>query len=247
MMLPLDLENAGSRVIRVDTANGGTQVTATFPIAGWRPGAYALPPVPYTIDGVAYQATFDTLRIQSVLPADTAGIKPKPLKDVMGGDRVWWPWLLGALLLALAAIAYYLWRRRARNIVAAPGPARPPREVALEKLDAARNAGLLERGDAKGFYTCMTDALRGYVAAIDGSMSMDLATSEIAGRMRARGPDPAGVELLTMLGAADLVKFARRNPSSDEAMREWSRVRAWVAEAVWPPRTAQVDDERSAA
>jgi hypothetical protein len=248
LVLPQDLENAGSRVIRNDTAGSGMQVTATFPIAGWRPGTYALPAIPYRINGVAYEAALDSLRIQSVLPADTAGIQPKPLKGVLGGERVWWPWLAALLLLALAAVAYYLWRRRRRAVVAVAAPARPAREVALEKLDAARADGLIERGEMKAFYTRMSDALRSYIAAVDAPLSMDLTTSESAGRMRARGADPAGVALLTMLGAADLVKFARRTPSAAEAEREWTRIRAWVAEATWPPRTgAAAGDERSAA
>jgi hypothetical protein len=239
LTLQPDLENAGARVIKADTTPQGIQITAEYPIAGWRPGAYALPVIPYTVNGAAYAATFDSLRIASVLPADTTGVQPKPLKSVLGGDRVWWPWLLLLLLLLAAALAYWWWRRRGRNDVETPViPMRPAREIAIERLEHARASGMVERLEMREFYGETSDALREYIAAIDPEMSTDLTTSEVAAVVRRRGADATGVELLTLLGAADLVKFARRLPRTAEAYEEWSRVRKWVDEAVWPPSVA---------
>ena len=53
------------------------------------------------------------INVVSVLPADTTGVQPKPAKDVLGPDRLWWPWiLLAALILVALALAYWWWRRR---------------------------------------------------------------------------------------------------------------------------------------
>jgi hypothetical protein len=248
LVVPQDIENAGQRVIRTDTAAGAEQITAQFPLAGWRPGAHALPPVTYAIDGRAYVVSFDSLRITSVLPPDTSGIKPQPLKSVMGGTRVWWPWILALLvLLLIGALLYWWWRRRNRVVAAlVVVPARPARDVALERLDAARAAGYVERGSMKEFYSEVSDALRTYVASIDYLLSSDLTTSEMAGRIRRRGADPAAVELLTLLGAADLVKFARHRPGAAEAMDEWTRVRAWISDAPWPPGSGEANAATSA-
>jgi hypothetical protein len=237
LVLPAELENAGDRTITIDTSATGLEITAEYAVAGWRPGAHALPVVPFTIDGVTYAATFDSMRIQSVLPADTTGIKPKPLKAVLGGTRVWWPIL--ALLLALlvvAAIAYVIWRRRANRIVELPAaPRRPARDLALDRLQRARDAGLVERGDMKQFYSEMSDALREYVAAVDASLTTDLTTTELTLATRRRGATAAAVDLVTLLRSADMVKFARRVPDPAEAYDVWARARAWVSDVTWPP------------
>ena len=249
MPLPIEVENAGKRVLTIDTTADGIEVTAQYQIAAWRPGAHALLPIPFTVNGVAYTATFDSLRIRSVLPADTTGIQPKPLKAVLGATRVWWPWIVAAiLLLAIAAVAWWLYlkRRRPAAEAAAPVVTIPPRELALGLLDRALAAGLVARGDFKQFYSEVTDALRGYAAAIDPALSQDLTTSEVAALLRRRGAEPAGIELLTLLGAADLVKFAKREPRSGDSMAEWTRARRWVAEVTWPPVTILNDTERVA-
>ncbi len=246
LVLPLEIENAGDRTITVDTTAAGIALTATYAIAAWRPGSHALPALSYTVDGTPYTVSLDSLRIQSVLPADTAGIKPKPLKPVLGANRVWWPILaLIAALLAIAAIVWYV-RRRRRIPVAVPIiPRRPAREVALDRLERARANGHVERGDLKTFYSEISEAMREYVAAVDLTVTPDLTTAEAAAALRARGTDAAAVELLTLLGAADLVKFARRTPRVADAYAEWTRAQRWVADVQWPP-VNHSDVERAA-
>src|SRR5690606_34481049 len=109
-------------------------------------------------------------------PADTAGIEPKPAKDVWGASRIWWPLLLAAAIaLLLLALAWYLWRRRRpRTVEAAPAPVVPPREAALERLAQARAAGYVERGELKPFYTELAAALRTYLEAIEPALGADL-------------------------------------------------------------------------
>jgi hypothetical protein len=235
LTLPLDFENAGERVLKADTTPTGIQVTATYPLAAWRPGAHFIGAVPLTINGAQYDASFDSVRIASVLPPDTTGLQPKPLKSVIGGTRVWWPWIVALLLLLALVLLYWLSRHRDRAEEVPVIPARPAREVALERLDDARTSGMVERGELKEFYSAVSDALRAYIAAVDPLLSSDLTTSEVAGRIRVRGVDPAAAEMLTLLGAADLVKFARRMPRAAEAHDEWLRVRKWVADTRWPP------------
>ncbi|MEO5509209.1 MAG: hypothetical protein ABIS27_01170 [Longimicrobiales bacterium] len=246
LLLPRDLENAGTRTIRSDTTATGVEVTAVYSIAAWRPGMHALPEVSFTIDGAPHVAAFDSLRVQSVLPADTTGIKPKPLKGTLGGTRVMWPWLALLVALLTAALAYWLWRRRRRPVAIVPAlPARPPREIAMERLERAREAGLVERGELKEFYSEISGAVRDFVEAIDPALSQDLTTSELASRVRGRGAHAEGVELLTLLGAADMVKFARRAPRAAEAYEEWTRATRWVSDATWPP-APRVELERVA-
>ena len=163
LALPADVETAGRRVIQVDTtAEGRIAFTAAYPLTAWRPGDVTLPatrvvvrPPPgdrpqqqTTQRDDTISVTFPAFDIESVLPGDTTGIEPKPAKDVLGANRVWWPFLVaGAVLLALL-VSLYVWRKRRRPaLVVAPTAVVPPRERALAALEAARASGMVERGE----------------------------------------------------------------------------------------------------
>jgi hypothetical protein len=231
--LPEDIEQAGHRVMRVDTAGGANRVTVLYPLTAWRPGGHVLPPatIGYVADGARQEtvAEFPAFAVRSVLPADTTGVEPRPARDVLGASRLWWPILLAVLLAAImaAALAWW-WRRRRRDDVPviAVVPAVPPRAAALARLDELARSDLLARGDFRTFYQQLTAVLRRYAAAVEPAWGVDLTTSELAGRMRVR--DAGSVELLRILGAADLVKFAKADAAADAARRDLAAARTWV-------------------
>src|SRR5690606_25941158 len=100
---PSELESAGARIMLRDSTPDGVYITVLYPLTAWRPGDHPLPSIPFQVNGSMAQATFEALRIQSVLPPDTTGIEARPLKSVLGGTRVWWPWILGAIAALLLA------------------------------------------------------------------------------------------------------------------------------------------------
>ncbi len=247
-----DVEAAGRARVRVDSAGAGRIATAVYPLTAWRTGTeLQLPSLAFTIrDGSAEEVvrtTFPPFSLSSVLPADTAGIEPKPAKDVWGANRVWWPWLIaaGVLLLALAA-AYWLWRRRQPREVVDVEPAVSPREAALARLADLRTAGFVERGEMKPFYSAITTALRAYLEAVDSELGADLTTSELAGHARRRGAPPALLELLRLLGGADLVKFARARPDAPQAYRDLEAARHWIEAYDGPERARALETGRAA-
>jgi hypothetical protein len=227
-----DAEGAGVRVLRSDTTGGELELTAAYPITVWKPGALRLPTTQIRLltesgqDSVRVE--FPEAHVLSVLPADTSNIEPRPARDVLGGDRVWWPWLAGlVLLLALAALATWLWRRRrhpAEEVVLQPGM--PPRQAALALLDRARSLRLIEAGEIKRFYSLVAEALRMYIEAIEPAWSADLTTTELASLLLDRRAET--VPALEVLTRADLVKFAKARPDADTAHADWSAARAWV-------------------
>ena len=251
LALPADLEMAGRRTIRRDTVGGQPRLTAVYPLAAWRPGQHTIPPAevriaePGTVR--AASAAFPVVVIRSVLPADTAGVQPKPAKDVLGGNRLWWPILLLALLLLLLGAALWYWYRRRRAAAAEPVPATPelpPRERALRALDAARARGAVEAGDLKGFYSAVSDALRAYVEALDARLGADLTSTELAQALHRLGRDAETADLRRVLQGADLVKFARRRPTPLTAYDEWQRARSWVER--YSPAPEAEGEERAA-
>lgn len=236
-----DIENAGRRRETSEPIEGGGErLTIAYPLTAWKPGPVELPALSIGLIGPGEeQRTLDvrwpSAVVRSVLPADTAGVQPRPLKDVLGANRVLWPILLAlALALAAAAAAIY-WVRRRRPVpepVLAPGL--PPRERALAALDRARELGLLEAGEVKAFYTLVTDAVREFIEAVEPRWSRDLTTSELLALLPGEVEESARERLGDLLQAADMVKFARRRPDTAAALEEWQAARDWVAAFVRP-------------
>ncbi len=239
LSVPTDVEAAGRRTIRVDTVDNRVVYTVSYPLTAWRPDSLVLLPAQIEVVTGRNQdrlsAPFPVIAIRSVLPADTAGIQPEPPKDVLGANRLLWPILL-ALVLLLALLVFAWWRYRKRR----PRPQEEvkalgsPRDLALEALDRARNAGLVEAGAMKEFYSLVSEALRQYLDRIEPRWGADLTSSELAGRMRGMADEVDVAAVVTVLGEADLVKFARRSTTADDALAKWSMARKWVERFDWP-------------
>lgn len=243
-----DVENTGPRRLTEDAlADGTRQITAYYPVTAWRPGSHALPAIAVQLlssDGAerTFDVTADPIHVASVLPADTAGIEPRPPKDVIGGERsLAWLWLLA--LLAVIALAAWLVRRRRRAVGLELVPGVPPRDVALATLERARSGRYVEAGDYKSFYTLVSDALRHYHDAIEPAWGADLTTGELLLRMRAdeRAPDITPLE--RVLHTADMVKFARVTVDAEHAWSDLDAARAWVERLDWPPPPPQPAEE----
>ena len=236
--LPADVERAGARWLGVDTLPDRTlELRAVYPLVAWRPGAHVIPDarITATVDGASRTAelSLGALTVRSVLPADTAGIEPRPAKDVLGPSRVWWFWPLMVLLaLLVGAGLVMLYRRLRRGAAQVEAFAIDPREAALAALDAALKDGLLERGDMKRFYITVSETLRHYLASTEPGLGPDLTTTELSARANHGGTlAPA----LSVLRSADLVKFARSRPAAEQATADWRRAREWVESFPPPP------------
>lgn len=230
------VQNAGRRQIVVDTVGGRRRVAAVYALAAWRPGPQALPALTIPLigsagDTTAVHATLRPLDVASVLPADTAGIKPRPPKGVVGGFGFPWLMVLAGVLAAalLALLAYYLLRRRRlAPVPAAAVPTVTARERALQAMERV-HAALVAGDDVRGFYFGVSAVLRQYLAEVKPALGVEYTTRELSRIARRRmEPASAATELIALLEAADLVKFAGRRPERGEALEVWDRGRDWV-------------------
>ncbi len=173
------------------------------------------------------KVTDPTLGAKDDAPKDIA-----PVVDVYQEDYTLLYVSGGLLLLVLLVILVrYLvmnWAKWHPMAALAPPPPRPPDEVALEKLDALREAGMPEEGSKKAWYIELSEIMREYVGGRYGFDGLESTTEEIIIEMR--GKKTAGLtqaELFRFLNDCDLVKFAKYSPSAaddDLALSEAYRI-----------------------
>ena len=228
-----ELEIAGRQHETSAVVPGGTEVTMVYPMTAWRPGEHVLPALTVRLvgpDGIRDASVpLGVVNVRSVLPPDTAGVQPRPPRDVLGAERLLWPWVVAALLALLVAtglIAWWRWRSRAGS--REPVSAMTPRDRALAALDRARALGLLEAGEFKTFYSMTSEAVRHFLASSDPAWGVDRTTSELVAILSESFDADDLVRVREALIRADLVKFARHRPEMGEALAEWQAIRDWV-------------------
>lgn len=253
--VPEDVEAAARRELVSDTAMPGIEtMTAVYTLTSWKTGTIELPSAKLRLLTEQGEETIEVavppVNVISVLPQDTAGIEPMPLKDVLGPARALLPMLLGLLfLLLLAGLAIWLWRRRGTEApVLEVTPGLPPRKRALDALDRLIASGMLER-DLRAFYFALTAIVRGYVGELNRDWGTELTTAELRSRMlgglrlgasqsdaMAAAFASRGMRLDALLGRADLIKFARQAAATQDGARDHEAARRFVQEFDWPLR-----------
>jgi hypothetical protein len=149
------------------------------------------------------------------------------IKGPLAARRAWWPWLLAAVLGALAWEAWRRWRARpAPEGPAAPAePPLPPEEAAGRALAVLASDGLWERGEHAAYYLRLTEILRIYLEARFSAPATAMTSVEVARLVKSRQPDlKASAVVRELLNRADLVKFARIKPEAEDGPRDAASV-----------------------
>lgn len=124
--------------------------------------------------------------------------------------------LIALAIGAIAALLIGRWLRRPKKLPPPPPP-RPPWDVALEALHDIRHSGLTREGRFAEIFDRVSDVLRRYLGDRYGYDGLESTTREALGSLRQVDPvieDLSGIE--RFMRDADLVKFARLTPSSEE-------------------------------
>jgi hypothetical protein len=215
--------------------DGRVEETFVFRIAVYKVGSYRVPAIeiPFvTRDGKTLRAVAQDVdvTIESVLPPAKDGALP-PLKDVKPPVhlvvRDWrLLWLAGVLAgAALLALLGYLGYRYGKRIASRarpappPPPPRPAHLIAYEKLVHVRLP--TTDGELRHFYELVSNIMREYYGNRYGFLALDMTTSEILKVLRPLGASGGAPgldigEAQRFLADADLVKFAKFVPGSDE-------------------------------
>jgi hypothetical protein len=261
--LPEQDSGAGARLssIDVDAKSGRRQTTLELPLVALpaEPGRHTLvlPALPVSVarannDVVTLCTKPHTIVVEDPT-ASTPNAQPKgnPVARVQREEWVALERALawGAIGVGIGAILAWVivrWRRRPRP-VPPPPPPRPAWEVALERLDEARHAGLLETQRFAEFFDRVNDAVREYLGARFGFDGLESTTDETLAALRRIPhfslpmPQVAG-----FLQQCDLVKFADVTPTLTECERalvEAESVVRTTMPAALPPAAAGLPRE----
>ena len=123
----------------------------------------------------------------------------------------------GLAIVAITFLAYTRASRRRPLPLGSAGQLRSPYEWAISELARVRGLDLQEAGELKEYYTEVSEILRRYVDAEFGLETIEGTTAEVSRQIRRTALEwKLGHRVLSILLAADLVKFARYLPTRQE-------------------------------
>jgi len=194
-------------------------------------GKVFLPPIEFD-----YKVKSDTSKHKAYtnsLLLNIAGVAYDPkgeIKDIKPPLSA--PWLFEDFLpylIALAVIAafaggfYYYWQKKKQkqDLLANVKVIIPPHREALTALRVLEEKKLWQQGLVKQYYSEVTEIIRHFFERRWGIIALELTTDEILMQMK-HIPDALRVwkEMESFFITADLVKFAKYEPSPDEHENE---------------------------
>ena len=221
-------------------------------ITSFDTGFIVLPPITFLFNNDSSQtlSTEPLLLFVSDIPVEMeADIKEiKEPYDVPFNWKSLIKWgLLALLVIALIIAGILLWKKY-RKVpeapVARPKPKRPAHEIALEKLEELRQKKLWQNNQAKQFHIELSDIVREYIEFRYDVLALEMTTQETISALKLKGLEDTKTQTLKqMLQMADLAKFAKYTPISNENEQCFDIARAFVnATLVMPLDEPKVEE-----
>jgi len=242
LMVPILSDRIGEFVITDfgevphDKSDGRAVVERWYTLVTYDTGDHIVPgaPIQYRVPGSDLQRTDapDALVIVDSLLAKSPGAQD--IRDIHGPVAV--PrdytvlWMAAAIVAAGAGVGYGLYRWLSRRRAAQFAPPRPAHEIALEALAKLQRAGLIEAGRHDEYWVRLSAIVRNYLEGRFQLRAPEMTTEEFL-QAAQRNPqiEPGQRALLSrFLAEADLVKFARYVPGSEDAEGAYASAREFV-------------------
>ena len=261
LALPLPTENIGRFFIldfgevaaTIDATRGRVVYERWYDLIAYQTGDDLVPGLEFKwrgTDGEIQTAYLpDTpVSIESVLPTAPDSSDPIPLAqldllDIKAPIRpprkplpVWWI-AAGVLIgLSLGTFLYRAWSRGRVTVAHKP----LAHEIALGDLRALRDGALFRESYLGEFYVELSNVMRAYLEARFALRAPEMTTEEFL-QAAHQGSEMTGEErgsLQIFLCEADLVKFARMHPNSNDADRAWTAADSFVRATAIQPEVA---------
>ena len=226
--IPGGLEIVGTvQTDSLRSKDGYLTVTQRYTVTAFEDSLYYIPAQPFIIGGDTLWSNPLSLKVIQPFEIDTASHAITDIKPIYKA-RFDWKWFFKMLLLvilitALCVLAYFIIRKFFRK----PGSAMdlpevksslPPHVIALAALDKIKEEKPWQQGLNKEYHTDLTDVLREYIERMFNIPSMEMTSDEILDGLSNLqvSQKSAHNSLKQILQLADLVKFAKWNPATEE-------------------------------
>jgi hypothetical protein len=238
---PVSELSSGVRVLSVEKLERGPDraFTGSAVLAFFRPGRQQVPafglPWVQVVTGHRGVMAHDPVEIEvtSVLPGGSPSLRD--IREPAAPPSLAPLWT-AAGVAAAAGAAWLATRRRRRErlpeaVPTEPAPPPPPPpdpySVALDRLETIDAERWATRGEVERHYELVAGVLREYLQTAESIPAPERTTSELLWSLPPRLAE-GGLRrrVQEVLGAADLVKFARRRPGPGEATRYTDAARA---------------------
>lgn len=210
-------------------AGGGLIVRQSYLLTSFDSALFFIDALPFACGDDTLYSNPMSLKVVAI-PVDTTQHNIADIKPIYAPPFDW-P-LFGTIALivlgmvAVAAGGYLLYRylqkhrTESDNEAVEPQDLRPAHVIALERLDAIKNAKIWQQGRTKEYHTQLTDVLRDYITRRFGFSAAEQTSAEIIALMQPELKEKKETlaDLKSILAISDLVKFAKYKPliSEDE-------------------------------
>lgn len=201
-------------------------------------GAFSVPQLPIIVDAQVFHTDSIQIQVQGV-EVDT--IK-QPLYDIKNistegaSFSTNWYYIVFLLVSILIGFAMYLYiKKRQEKNQTEDDKYKTPFEKAVKKLKKLEEKKNWNRGDAKPYYSDMTNIARAFIEDTFGISAKELTTFEIITILKATLNEkkikikPEIIkDLKRILETADLVKFAKSQPDEGQITADTSKIQQVV-------------------
>jgi hypothetical protein len=239
---------------KIDTAVKGDlqRYQQKITLIGFEKGRSHIPAlsIPYQLSsGTADSLKTDSFSVRVTTVKIDSGNRIKPIKGLLEIPLTFQellPYILGGVgALVLIGLGYWLykrWKRKKRQPVPTAQPLQLPHEKALNQLKQLEDEKLWQKGYIKEYHDQLTDIIRDYLEHLLNIKALELTTSEIMQELQGRALSNEQKEKLQQLfNTADMAKFAKAQPSSEENKQALTIAYAFIRETRGPMQADQDD------
>ena len=199
---------------KLDTSN--SIISQNFIITAWDTGSYYIPSILFSESSKTEGLLLNVQTIALEEGAELKDIK-QPMQAPIGWSDIW-PWLLGIITIALIVylLKKYVFNKKEEVITAKPKAIIPADITALKQLNMLEKDQLWQAGKIKEYHTELSEIIRRYTENRFDFIALELATDEIISELKSKVNNEQLASITILLQRADLAKFAKSKPDTDE-------------------------------